>query len=120
MRIEGRLESKKKWWKKNGTKVKNSYQQNKTVIKEAKKEKYVREEQRRSTDEGKAFVKFYQYLYLERKAEALEKLDQSRFAYDKVQKQAEEKAVNLVFTSTFDSFARFFAQNVLSYVPSAH
>ena len=112
MRIEGRLESKKKWWKENGKKVKNSYQQNKTRIKDAKKEKYVCEKQRRCTDEGKAFVKFYEFVYMERKAEALQKLDESRFAYDKVQKQAEEKAIDLVFTSRSDSFTRFFVQNV--------
>ena len=39
MRIEGKLESKKKWWNKNGKKVTQSYQIRKIRIREAKKQK---------------------------------------------------------------------------------
>ena len=112
MRINNKLESKKKWWKKNSSEAKNKYQLNKAKIKECKKQKYIRSEQRWSTDEGKAFTKFYQYLYNERKEFALEKLEKSGFVYEKVrQKEAEEKAFDLVFTSVSNSFTKFFHLN---------
>ena len=108
MRIEGKLESKKKWWRENGKKVTQSYQIKKIRIREAKKDKYVCEKERRS-DPGKAFTKFYEFIYMKEKEILLEKLKKSGFAYDKVSSQAEGKAIDFVFNSEDDSYVRFFA-----------
>ena len=110
MRIEGKLKSKKKWWNKNGKRVTQSYQIKKIRIREAKKQKYVCEKQRRCTDQGKAFTKFYEFIYLQEKECQLDKLNKSNFAYDKVSSQAEAKAIDMVFESKCNSFTRFFAK----------
>ena len=108
MRIEGKLESKKKWWRENGKKVTQSYQIKKIRIREAKKDKYVCEKERRS-DPGKAFTKFYEFIYMKEKEHLIDKLKKSGFAYDKVSSQAEGKAIDFVFNSEDDSYVRFFA-----------
>ena len=112
LRINNKLESKKKWWKKNSAEAKDKYLLNKAKIKEKKKQKYIRSEQKWSTDEGKAFTKFYEFLYKARKHFALEELEESGFVYEKVrQKEAEETAFDLVFTSVSNSFTKFFHTN---------
>ena len=112
MRIEGKLESKKKWWNKNGKKVTQSYQIKKIKIREAKKQKYVCEKQRRCTDQGKAFTKFYEFIYMQEKESLLDELNKSSFPYDKVSNQAEATAIEMVFESKTASFSRFFAKSV--------
>ena len=112
LRTNNKLESKKKWWKKNSSEAKEKYQLNKAKIKERKKQKHIRSEQKSSTDEGKSFTKFYEFLYNERKHFALEELEESGFAYEKFrQKEAEETAIDLVFTSQSNSFTKFFHTN---------
>ena len=115
MRIEGKLESKKKWWRENGKKVTQSYQIKKIRIREAKKDKYVCEKQRRS-DPGKAFTKFYEFIYMRQKESLLDKLKKSGFAYDKLSSQAEAKAIDLVFDSERESFTSFFASSVTGFL----
>ena len=112
MRIEGKLLAKRKWWKDHASlDAKESYQLNKTKVKERKKEKYVPEAKRRHTDEGKAFTKFYEFIYMESKERAIKDLQDSGFAYDKVEKDTKDKAINLVFTSIHDGFLSFFSRN---------
>ena len=98
MRTEGKLVAKRKWWKNHADeKIKSNVAKTKKACasKEVKKYQYVSQYERRNTDKGKAFTKFYIYVYLERKEVALKELQD--FAYDKCYKTAEEKAIDLTF-----------------------
>ena len=97
MRIEGELARKRKWWKGHSNEAKQSYQQNKIQIREKNKQKYVKEHVRYETDEGRAFNAFYDFVYDCCKTEAIEKLNKTGVAYDKVYKTASNKATDQVF-----------------------
>ena len=107
MRIEGKLSAKRKWWQRHADKAKKSYRANSLDRKERKRNKYVKEEQRRSTDEGWAFLSFYNFIYQESKDRLLEDLRESGFAHDKVEEKARHAAIDDVFTSNYD-FVHFF------------
>ena len=101
MRTEGKLVAKRKWW--------NTHAQEKIIamekirgdpskakkVKEMKKQKYVSQYERRNSVTGKAFTKFYFYVYFERKVAALKGLED--FAYNKCYDNAEAKAIDLTF-----------------------
>ena len=115
MRIEGRLAAKRKWWKDHADEAKKSYQSSKGEIRQRKKEKHINAEQRGCTDEGKAFKEFYEFIYNESKDRALEELEESRFAHDKVKDASMEKTIDLVFSHGYvprcQSFQVFFSRN---------
>ena len=107
MRIEGKLSAKRKWWQRHADEAKKSYQTNNTDRKERKRHKYVKKEQRRSTDEGWAFLAFYNIIYMESKDRALKDLQESGFPYDKVKEKTRDEAIDDVFTSP-RNFVHFF------------
>ena len=71
MKTEGKLVAKRKWW--------NNHAQEKIIAREKlksdtsktkkapKKQKYISQYERRNSVKGKAFTKFYFYVYFERK-----------------------------------------------------
>ena len=96
MRIEGRLKSKRRWWKGHELEAKKKYQVNKDKIKERKKQRYVKAEQRSGTDAGRAFSHFYLFTYNFCKEEAMKTLAKSDFPYDKVYKKAVAHTMDMV------------------------
>ena len=112
MRYQGKLVAKRKWWKNNGPKKTKSdstmtKKAAKCTSKEVMKQKYVSQDERRNTEKGKAFTKFYFYVYFERKVAALKQLEE--FAYDKFYKDAEEEAIDLTFET--DDWVTAFNEN---------
>ena len=112
MRYQGKLVAKRKWWKNHGPKKTKSDSTKtkkaaKCTSKEVMKQKYVSQDERRNTEKGKAFTKFYFYVYFERKVAALKQLEE--FAYDKFYKDAEEEAIDLTFET--DDWVTAFNEN---------
>ena len=97
MKIEGKLESKRKWWKSHANEAKKAYKLNKKEICQKEKQKYVKYDQRFKTDEGVAFHEFYRLIYDAREESALDNLKKSEFVSYKVHKIAEDKAIDKVF-----------------------
>ena len=96
MRYQGQLVAKRKWWTNHGQeKTKSDSANTKKAAKEVRKQNYVSQYERRNSEKGKAFTKFYYYVYTERKAAALKELEE--FAYDKFYSDAEEEAIDLTF-----------------------
>ena len=110
LRIDGRLEAKRKWWKRhsNEANIENRFNENKKAkLQKYFKKRYVPAE-KRNTDEGKFFVEFYKIIFIKRRNQALEKLDKS--AYDKVFDLVYDTAVDLVFEKSgtyMDIFKEF-------------
>ena len=116
LRIDGKLEAKRKWWKghSNDANIENKFNDNKKAkLQKYFKKRYVPAE-KRNTDEGKCFIEFYKIIFNTRKGQALEKLDKSGFAYDKVCDLVFDKAVDLVFEES-DTYMNIFKE--LDYEP---
>ena len=108
MRTEGKLVAKRKWWQNYAKeKIKSDLPKTKKTSKVIKKQNYVSQYERRHTEEGKAFSKFYVYCYIERKEAALNELQD--FAYDKSYKTAEDKAIDLTFET--NDWLKIFNEN---------
>ena len=104
MRIDGKLESKRKWAKSHVNEAKKAYKLNKKEICDKERQKYVKQDQRFKTDEGIAFREFYWLLYEAREKSALDNFKKSEFVSKKVHKIAEEKAIDKVFESELTVF----------------
>ena len=112
MRYQGQLVAKRKWWKNHGQEKTKSDSATikktaKCTPKEVMKRKYVSQYERRNTEKGKAFTKFYFHVYHERKVAALKELEE--FAYDKFYSNAEEEAIDLTFET--DDWVTIFNEN---------
>ena len=108
MRYQGKLVAKRKWWTNHGQeKTKSDSANTKKAAKEVRKQNYVSQYERRNSEKGKAFTKFYYYVYTERKAAALKELEE--FAYDKFYSDAEEEAIDLTFET--DDWVTIFNKN---------
>ena len=83
MRIDGKLESKRKWWKSHANEAKEAYKLNKKDISKKRSQKYISRHQRFKTDQGIAFQEFHGFLYDYSKDKALEKLKNSEFVTNK-------------------------------------
>ena len=114
MKTEGKLVAKRKWWNNHAQekiiameKKKSNPSKIKKGPNEVKKQKYVPQIERRKSVKGKAFTKFYFYVYFERNVAALKELED--FAYNKCYDDAEEKAIDLTFET--DDWVTIFNEN---------
>ena len=107
MRTEGKLVAKRKWWQNHAKeKIKSDFPKTKKSPKVLKKQNYV-PQYIRKTEEGEAFTKFFNYVYIERKEAALKELQD--FAYDKCYETAEDKAIDLTFET--NDWLKIFNEN---------
>ena len=111
LRIDGKLEAKRKWWKRSAEDAKIEKKNNdnkKAKIRDYKKERYVPASRRNAYD-GKCFAKFYKIVFKSRKEYALDEL--VGFAYDKVYDIAFDEAVDLVFEKS-EIYMDIFEENL--------
>ena len=97
MKIEGKLESKRKWWKNHANEAKEVYKSNSEEIRKKRRQKYINFKDRFESDEGIAFHSFHGFLYDCSKDVALENMKNSELVRKKVHEIAKHLAIDKVF-----------------------
>ena len=123
MRTDGKLESKRKWWKSHANEAKEVYKLNKKDISKKRSQKYISRHQRFKTDEGIAFQEFHGFLYDFSKDKALENLKNSEFVSSKAheiakswmesaEKELEDKCRIQTLESAFKNYFKDFSTSL--------
>ena len=105
MKIEGKLESKRKWWKNHANEAKEVYKSNSEEIRKKRRQKYINFKDRFESDEGIAFHSFHGFLYDCSKDVALENMKNSELVRKKVHEIAKHRAIDKVFEAHYQGYS---------------